>query len=107
MVIHLEDAELRVLPTELSSYLNLGWKEGISEKHRLASSRTHKGKPSVNKGKKGLLKANKTTFQKGREPWNKGLKGVQQGARKGETAATNPEIARIAELRRGQKRAPE
>lgn len=107
VVIHLEDAELRVLPTELSSYLNLGWKEGISEKHRLASSRAHKGKPSANKGKKGLLKANKTSFQKGREPWNKGLKGVQQSTRKGETAATNPEIARMAELRRGQKRTPE
>lgn len=96
-----------MLPTELNSYLNLGWKEGISEKHRLANSRSHKGKSNINKGKKGIFKANKTTLQKGREPWNKGLKGVQQGARKGETAATNPEIARIAELRRGQKRTPE
>ena len=38
-----------------------------------ASYEISRGKPTWNKGTKGIMKSNQTSFQKGSTPWNKGI----------------------------------
>jgi len=50
-----------------------------------------KGKIVWNKGLKGSVKKNKTSFKKGQVPWNKGLNGAQVGWNKGKHIWKNKE----------------
>lgn len=76
ITIHLNDEEKKIYLDELDFYLNLGWQKGMSEKHIKKLSEKHKGKPSWNKGTKGLMKSNKGSFKKGQKAWNKGIKKI-------------------------------
>lgn len=46
----------------------------FSEEHRKKLSDKKKGSIPWNKGLKGIMKPNKTSFKKGQTPWNKGMK---------------------------------
>ena len=48
-----------------------GNKNPRTQKQKDAISKALKGKPSWNKGTKGVMKSNQTTFKKGIIPWNK------------------------------------
>ena len=72
ITIHLDDEEKKIYPDELDSYLILGWKKGLSEKHRKKLSEKHKGRKAWNSGTKGIMKPNKGSFKKGSIPHNKG-----------------------------------
>lgn len=92
IVIHKQDKEKRVYREELNNYLEKGWQLGISEKHRKTNSEKHKGKPTWDKGTKGVMKPNKTSFKKGNIPWIKGKKGVVTAWNKGLTKETDSRI---------------
>lgn len=52
IVIHLGDIEKRIYNDELLKYLEQGWEKGVSDKHKIKNSETHKGRTSPNKNKK-------------------------------------------------------
>lgn len=72
VVVHRENQELHIPKTDLDIYLNDGWVKGFSTAHKQCLLGKHKGKEPWNKGTKGIMKANSTTWKKGSIPWNKG-----------------------------------
>lgn len=76
IVIHKDDKEKRIYKGQLDEYLNDGWKQGWSERHKLTQSVIKQGKEPWNKDTKGVMKANSGSFKKGQTAWNKELKKI-------------------------------
>lgn len=65
IVIHKDDIEKRIYKNDLDKYLKDDWSLGQSTKHREKQREQSKGRTPCNKGTKGVMKRNKTSFKKG------------------------------------------
>jgi len=86
--------------------------EKLSKEIKKKISEAKKGKPSWNKGTKGIMKPNKTSFKKGQNkgktPWNKGVKASPKVAAILRVAALGRKMSaetrkKISEAQKGDK----
>lgn len=98
IVIHKEDVEKRIYPSEFEDYKKNGWIKGVSEKHKREMSQVRLGVEPWNKGKEWdeETKTKISNSLLGNTPWNKNKRGVQSAWNKGLTKDTNESVAKIS-----------
>lgn len=110
VVVHHGDVEKRIYKDEINSYLENGWKIGVSDKHRKANSETHKGKTAWNKGKSPSQETKDKISHSltGNIPWNKGLtKETDDRIKKYSKPHTEESKKLMSERKKGRKHSDE